>query len=118
MQQDVRDLMDDFDVSEIGYSQHPDAIRQRRWRAANLDRARLREQVRTNNYRARQYGVRGVLTLVEWVMRCAEFGNRCAECGEPETTIDHIVPMERGGVNSIENIQPLCRACNRRKGRR
>lgn len=44
----------------------------------------------------------------------------CAECGETFSTrtylqIDHIVPMAKGGLTIIENLQVLCRTCNMRK---
>lgn len=52
----------------------------------------------------------------------------CVICGEPATTNDHIVPWKfwkmgsqsRGEeidrFNDINNMQPMCRSCNSRKG--
>ena len=44
---------------------------------------------------------------------------RCRECGatNKETTleIDHIVPVSKGGTNSLSNLQTLCKKCNRAK---
>ena len=48
---------------------------------------------------------------------------KCAICGralqiddytsmENYLTIDHIFPLSRGGVNTIDNLQGLCRNCN------
>ena len=46
-------------------------------------------------------------------------GYRCRECGaskeETSLEIDHIVPVARGGKNDIDNLQTLCRECNRMK---
>lgn len=45
-------------------------------------------------------------------------GRICLRCGETgcKITRDHIVPLKRGGANSILNVQPLCVECNQRKG--
>lgn len=46
-------------------------------------------------------------------------GYRCRECGaskdETKLEIDHILPVARGGTNDIDNLQTLCRECNRMK---
>jgi len=44
---------------------------------------------------------------------CEKYGNVCLACGKPKKLeADHVVPLSRGGVGGIENIQPLCRSCN------
>ncbi|PIG91761.1 HNH endonuclease [Gloeocapsopsis sp. IPPAS B-1203] len=43
---------------------------------------------------------------------------QCQSCGTTaiETlTVDHIIPLARGGKNDISNLQTLCRYCNQRK---
>ena len=67
--------------------------------------------------RARTYSVEGVWTEAEWQALCERYGNRCLACGSTgPLTVDHIVPLEKGGRNDISNIQPLCRPCNSSKG--
>lgn len=43
----------------------------------------------------------------------------CLCCGtDSKLTLDHIVPIARGGSNRIGNLQTLCSSCNSRKGAR
>lgn len=40
-------------------------------------------------------------------------GNKCLRCGSLiKLTIDHIVPISKGGENKISNLQTLCKSCN------
>lgn len=43
-------------------------------------------------------------------------GGKCARCGSREKLeYDHIVPVSRGGSNTVRNIELLCESCNRKK---
>lgn len=49
------------------------------------------------------------------------FNYTCANCGHRDPlrktlNVDHIVPMSRGGTNSVDNLQALCKTCNSSKG--
>jgi hypothetical protein len=48
-----------------------------------------------------------------------KYGGRCAECGVsgPGSYLeyDHIIPVAKGGGNSDNNVQVLCRGCNLKK---
>lgn len=43
--------------------------------------------------------------------------NACTYCSSAENlTIDHIVPLSRGGEHTIENLTTACWTCNCSKG--
>ena len=42
----------------------------------------------------------------------------CAYCGQPADTLDHILPLVRGGTNYEGNLVPACRSCNSSKSAR
>lgn len=37
-------------------------------------------------------------------------------CGSAVETIDHVIPLVRGGTNYEGNLAPCCRVCNSSKG--
>jgi 5-methylcytosine-specific restriction endonuclease McrA len=43
--------------------------------------------------------------------------HQCVGCRSTrDLTVDHIVPLSRGGVDALANLQFLCRSCNAQKG--
>lgn len=62
----------------------------------------------------------GTFSVSEWQHLKKVHENKCLGCKlvEPgiRLTVDHILPLSKGGRNDISNIQPLCLTCNLRKG--
>lgn len=52
-----------------------------------------------------------------WKRQCAK--GRCYYCGSltlaTDLTMDHIVPLSRGGKTTKGNVVPACKSCNSRK---
>lgn len=59
----------------------------------------------------------GTINKKEWLEKLESFGGKCVNCGSSEKiTIDHIIPVSKGGTNDTNNLQPLCSHCNSSKG--
>lgn len=69
--------------------------------------------------RARKASVGGKHTYKDWIELKLIYKNACANCKKKEPkvflTVDHIIPLSKGGSNNIDNIQPLCGSCNSKK---
>jgi len=82
------------------------------WRRRNPDRRAFISA----NRRARELKAPGSHTYAEWRAMVELLEGRCAYCGlSGPVTRDHVIPLARGGSNSIDNIVPACRTCNARK---
>lgn len=47
------------------------------------------------------------------------YSSSCWACGTKENiSLDHIIPLSRGGSHSVGNMLSLCRSCNSSKGNR
>lgn len=45
-----------------------------------------------------------------------KYNNQCAECGsKKDLEFDHIEAFSKGGITTLDNLQLLCRKCNRKK---
>lgn len=43
------------------------------------------------------------------------WGNKCWMCGSEYESIDHVIPLSKGGYDCLANLRPACRSCNSRK---
>lgn len=119
----VRQKKREWNLAHPGYNReyerkNRDRIRflSRQWAKRNLDKIRVRCQLR----RAVKRKSEGSYTLLEWQVLCRKYDFRCLACGKREPdiklTVDHIIPLNLGGSNYIDNLQPLCLQCNSTKG--
>lgn len=82
------------------------------WAQANPERAALASRLKKQRRRGA-----GTLTAADWQAVLDLYGAACLACGsDAPPTIDHVVPISRGGTNTVDNVQPLCGPCNFRKG--
>lgn len=117
------------DADPGGFRAHSSAQR-RAYRKANpdhvraLDRARYKRRpanhmaVQKSRRRARVKGAPGRgISAAEWRdIRAAALGV-CPYCGNrsPRLSLEHIVPIARGGAHDPENVIAVCGSCNRSK---
>ncbi len=81
--------------------------------------AKRSKQIYQASKRANDYGVLNTLTSRQWLKVLIESKGKCFYCQtdvEAENLgIDHVIPMCKGGANSVENIVASCFGCNAKK---
>jgi len=88
----------------------------KKWTQDNPEKVRERDRRR----RARKYdAIKNAsikVTHEDIELLKKTFNESCAYCGSTDKpTIDHIVPLAKGGTHEIENLLPCCRFCNSSK---
>lgn len=56
------------------------------------------------------------VTAADWLEIVKQHKNRCHYCGKKKPlTLDHVIPVTKGGLHVKENIVPACLICNSTK---
>lgn len=71
----------------------------------------------TNDIKREKEKARELRQSQWWKRRCSK--GKCHYCGESipprQLTMDHIVPISRGGRTTKGNVVPACKECNNKK---
>jgi 5-methylcytosine-specific restriction endonuclease McrA len=101
-----------------------------KYKKDNPTKQRLYSRVSEHRRSSREIGS---YTESEWKKLLESYKNKCLSCGidgdsAPKQwdcdgnvlayglTVDHVIPLSKGGSSYIDNIQPLCLSCNSKKG--
>ena len=100
----------------------------RQWRKDNADRNRVHARTwrqrnpEKRNEISRRYRARKAsapvcdLTAEQWEAIKTQHNHKCVVCGSiDDITMDHIIPLSKGGSHTANNVTVLCRSCNSRK---
>ncbi len=78
-------------------------------------------KVSRQNKRVKREGYEGKIYLNNWVYVLHIHKYSCGHCAKHGSvvrlTLDHILPLSKGGKNEGLNIQPLCEECHTEKDR-
>lgn len=101
------------------YERNKDEIvaRSKKWGEENPEKVKAAKTNYLRRRRATRHVSPGHFTAEEFEELCERHGNSCLACGGTGIKLeaDHVVPLTKGGSDDINNIQPLCGTCNRRK---
>lgn len=91
----------------------------KQWIENNYEQHLQNARVASSLQRARKRNSIGSFTKTQWLKLCERANNICLKCGlTAKLTVDHVVPLSKGGNNFIENLQPLCKPCNSSKNKK
>lgn len=73
-------------------------------------------RVNGQNHRVRKLGRTEQITVAGWIAALDKANWKCVDCGtEKFLCIGHIHDLCEGGLNTDDNICPMCRDCNSQK---
>lgn len=99
--------------SRMLYKNHPERVKRhkKRWKKNNPIKVLMSGHTR----RAKKRKVINDLTEEQWKFVVDSYSGKCVYCGKPADSMDHVVPISKGGGHTQENVVPACLSCNSKK---
>jgi 5-methylcytosine-specific restriction endonuclease McrA len=83
----------------------------RAYQKRHPDEHRMRKRAADRRRHGRAVVGPGV-TTAQLRRMIAVYDGKCVYCGADADTIDHVLPLSRGGLHEIDNLVPACSSCN------
>lgn len=130
------------ELARLCYQRHKEKIREKYkiwwvfYKQNNLDKIRIKNNIARKKYEKqervrlmrkfyrhnRRADIKSFFNVDLWKEKLNKLEHKCQIClnvfPENKLEIDHIIPITKGGIGTLANIQPLCRSCNAKKGNR
>lgn len=99
--------------------EHKERVKQIKTKYAHSPEGRIKRKEQSHKRIALEKNLKKRINMKYWVWLCKALQYHCIGCGKQYTletlTIDHWLPINKGGDNDEWNLQPLCKSCNSRK---
>ena len=97
--------------------ENKEQITERRKDYSKTPKGKACKQISRNKRRAKIKNVTRIpYNSASLVSHFEKFGNQCVYCGTTEKIGgDHVIPMSKNGIDSLDNILPCCISCNNSK---
>ena len=91
-------------------------IRERERKYLSTEKGKQVNHLKTVKRRTRLNKLKNDFNLEQWEKCKNYFNNCCAYCGKKEKlTVEHFIPISKGGNTIAKNILPICKSCNSSK---
>lgn len=99
---------------KLRYKLNPEKERKKVSEYVQTEKGKSVRKAVWHKYRCKK--IKGNVTTEE-IQDLLKRQSKCLKCNSNDNLeIDHIIPLSRGGNHEINNLQILCRKCNRSKG--
>ena len=92
-------------------------LQDKRYREQNREKIKEQKYLSVLVRRTKMKNAEATLIKEDWQKIIKFFNNECAYCGDTpnKLTLDHFVPVSRGGELTVNNSIPACGRCNESK---